>query len=240
MDIILLVVRAGVTLLLYAYLFRYKGGTVGGTTFPPVAWSMFLYFVVMIFSSRDIARVIMEDVRSGAVEMLLVRPVHYLRYRMLWQIGDGLPSFVIASLVGGSILWAAVGLPANMHWVGFVPTFVITLIGTNVATILLYTLIGLCAFWIEDINPIYWIADKFVMVLGGAYFPVALFPPLMTQLTVWSPFGAATLLTRTTTDAWLTDWPLFMALQWGWIVLLGVATALTAHNARRHLSVNGG
>ena len=123
-DIMLVCARAGVTLLLYAYLFRYKGGSLGGTTFAPVAWSMFFYFALLMLHTREIARMIMEDVRSGAIEILFVRPINYVGYRMTWQIGSGLLSSVITLVVVGMILVLWVGVPAQMQWGGFVPTFV--------------------------------------------------------------------------------------------------------------------
>lgn len=239
-DIMLVCARAGVTLLLYAYLFRYKGGSLGGTTFAPVAWSMFFYFALLMLHTREIARMIMEDVRSGAIEILFVRPINYVGYRMTWQIGSGLLSSVITLVVVGMILVLWVGVPAQMQWGGFVPTFILAAAGSVVVTLLLYTIIGLGAFWIEDISPLYWIVDKGVMMLGGAYFPVALFPPLMTACATWSPFGLAMLVPRTTTNAWATQWHFFLSVQAAWIVMLSVIVIMMMRAARRRVSINGG
>jgi len=107
-------------------------------------------------------------------------------------------------------------------------------------SLIIYSIVGLLAFWVEDINPIFWVVDKAVMILGGSYLPVALFPKFMYNLALYSPFGASQFITHTVYDSWKTDWVLLIGLQLFWILVLGVALYLIFASARKKVSVNGG
>lgn len=239
-DSLTTLARCGVLLVLYAYVFQLKGGTIHGTTFVMTAWSMFFYFTFLMFHLTEIARTIMRDVQSGQIEILLSKPISYLGYRMWWQIGAGLYSFVMISLVGGGALALLVGFPPNISLGLFVPTLLLTLALGIVLTLFVYTCIGLLSFWIEDINPLLWIANKTLMILGGSYLPIALFPNLMYRFAVWSPLGALNFVTHTVYPTWTSEWIMKISIQLFWIVVAGLAMWALFLRAHKRVSVNGG
>jgi ABC-2 type transport system permease protein len=96
------------------------------------------------------------------------------------------------------------------------------------------------AFWIEDINPIFWMVDKMVMILGGSYLPVALFPSFMYKIALYSPFGASQFITHTVYESWKTNWFLLISIQIFWIVILSILAYIVFLKARKKVSVNGG
>ena len=213
---------------------------VNGTTFPVAAWSMFLYFSSSSMRLRDIARLIMADIRSGNIEILFSKPVSYLYYRSWWQIGLGIYSFVVITPIGAAILGSIVGFPETMKAPLFIPTlFCVVLLGI-LLTLVLHIIIGLLAFWIEDINPIFWIVDKAVMILGGSYLPVAMFPSLMYKMALYSPFGASLFVTHTVYASWQSQWSLHIGIQIFWVVFLSLVMYGLFVKARRRVSVNGG
>ena len=232
--------RCGLLLALYWYVFRWKGGSINGASFPPAAWSMFFYFVFMILYARNNARMISADVRSGSIELLLAKPISYFWYRCVWQIGYGVYPFLSIGVIGSLVLALSVGIPSTMAAASFIPTSILAFAGSLILTLILYGLIGVLAFWIEDINPFYWMVDKAVMILGGSYLPIALFPPLMYKIAVLSPFGASQLLSHAPTLQWAEEWPRLLAIQACWIISLGLALRFILSAARRKLSVNGG
>jgi len=235
-----MVARCGVLLLLYWYVFRLNNGMVNGTTFLIAAWSMFLYFAFSVLRLRGISKEIMRDIRSGTVEILLCKPISYLSYRMWWQVGTGLYSFLVISLVGVIALAFIVGIPETMSARIFIPTLVIVVLLGVLLSLFLYTAVGLLAFWIEDIDPVFWVVDKTVMILGGSYLPVALFPDLMYKFAVWSPFGASQFVTHTVYETWGVEWMMKVGIQVFWVVAFLVITLLLFAKARKKVSVNGG
>ncbi len=239
-DTFSLFARCGVLLLLYSYVYKYNGGQIRGTTFAVVAWSMFFYFVVSNMRLRSINQMIMQDVKSGNIEVLLNKPISYLPFRYMWQFGLGLFSFVVLLPAGSVLLSLLVGIPETMKTGVFLPSLVIVFILGTILTFLLYSLVGLLSFWIEDVKPVYWILDKAVMILGGSYVPVALFPPLLYKMAVYSPFGASMLIGQTVYVNWVNNWWYQIIWQIIWIAIFMVLVYFLYARAKVRVSVNGG
>ncbi|OGE83870.1 MAG: hypothetical protein A2846_05075 [Candidatus Doudnabacteria bacterium RIFCSPHIGHO2_01_FULL_49_9] len=239
-DAFAMIARCGILLLLYSRVFQLNGGTIGGITFNVAAWSMFFYFSFSVFRLRDISKAIMQDVRSGNVETLFNKPISYLLYRVWWQIGMGLFSFVAITIVGVVVLVLIVGLPTTMTTTIFILTIIPVFLGATMLSLAIYSIIGLLAFWIEEITPIFWIVDKAVMMLGGSFLPFALFPDFMKKLTVYSPFGASQFMTHAVYDSWAEQWVFMLGAQAVWTIALSLLAWTMFMKARQKVSVNGG
>lgn len=232
--------RYVVLLFLYAYIFKYKDGSINGTTFQIVAWSMFIYFSIMLLKVRDISKKIMTDMKSGSIEILLSKPFHYLGYKILWQLSTGFYPFLYISLAGSIILYFYVGIPETMQSLFFVITFLVSLVFSVINAICIYTMVGLAAFWFEDVESMRWIVDKLVMILGGSYLPVALFPKILYLFAISSPFGAAYFVTHTVNESWRSNFAMLLSIQFFWVLVLVGLTIFIFSRAQRKLSVNGG
>ena len=239
-DTLSMIARCGVLLILYWYVFKLNGGKVNSTPYIVVAWSIFFYFAFSAMRLRDVSRSIMNDVQSGNIETLFSKPISYLLYRFWWQIGSGIYSFLVTIILGSIALALIVGIPQTMTIGIFVPTLILTTLGAVVLSLILYSIVGLLAFWIEEVNPVFWIVDKAVMMLGGSYLPVALFPPLMYKISLYSPFGASMFVTYTVYDTWQINWYKMIGIQIFWIILLGLIMYFMFALARKKVSVNGG
>lgn len=239
-NMIVVMSRLGIVLFLYAYVFKLNGGVVNGVTFLVVAWSMFFYFAFSNFNLRRISRLMMVDIQSGNVELFMNKPISFLSYKIWGTIGLGFYNFVFISFLVFIILALIIGVPPSMTIGLFIPTLLMEVILTSVLTIIIYAIVGLFAFWIEDINPIFWIVDKFVMILGGSYLPVALFPAFLYKIAIYSPFGASMFVSHMVYDTWSVDWYKFMGIQIIWIIILGFFLLWLFRKARKKVSVNGG
>lgn len=239
-DTLALIARCGVLLVLYWYVYKLNGGTINGTTYIVVAWSMFLYFSLSTLRLRDIAKLIAQDVQSGNIEVLFNKPISYLGYRIWWQIGSGLYSFLVATIIGVFALTLIIGIPSTMMIGAFLPTLLLVFVGSVILSLVLYSVVGLLAFWIEEINPVFWIVDKTIMILGGSYLPVALFPAFMYNLALYSPFGASQFITHTVYSTWQTQWYLLVGIQAFWIIVITSIAFIMFDRARKKVSVNGG
>lgn len=239
-DTVSLIARCGILLILYWYVFKLNGGMVNNVTYNIVAWSMFFYFAFSTLRLRDISRSIMRDVQSGNIEVFLNRPVSYLSFKAWWQIGSGIYSFLLVTILGSIGLFFIIGIPQTMTIGIFLPTLLLVFLGASILTLLVYALVGVLAFWIEDIDPIYWIVDKTVMILGGSYLPIALFPTFLYKIALYSPFGASQFITHTVNESWKSDWYVLILTQLFWIIVSGITLYLLYSKAKNKLSVNGG
>ncbi|MBI4087129.1 ABC-2 family transporter protein [Candidatus Kaiserbacteria bacterium] len=239
-DTIRVIARCGILLILYSYVFELNNGTINGVSYVTAAWSMFFYFAFSVLVLRHISQAIMEDVRRGTVEILFSKPISYLSYRMAFQVGKGLYSFLVIGVSGALVLALLVGFPVTATSMIFIPTMIVTFVLGVILSLLLYSIIGLLAFWIEDINPIFWTVDKAVMILGGSYLPVALFPTYVYALALYSPFGATQFITHTVYHTWQTEWYFKIGMQVFWVIALGAIVHIVFQRAKQKVSVNGG
>ncbi|AHF94579.1 hypothetical protein OPIT5_21280 [Opitutaceae bacterium TAV5] len=239
-EAFVLVFRCGLLLFVYAYTYQAKGGNIAGQQYEVIAWSMFIYFMFSSMKLRRITPVLIQDIQSGNIEMLINRPIPYIRYRMLYQIATGFVPVICVVPAAIVLMGLSVGLPPIMYSSIFWWTLPVVLMGCITLSLLVYSILGLIAFWIEEPTPLFWIADKSVMILGGSFLPVAFFPPLMKILAIYSPFGACLLLTHMTSDTWTGEALKLIGIQWAWITLLFTVLLWLNQKAHKKLSVNGG
>ena len=239
LDVINMVSRCLVVFLLYGYVFSINGGSINGADYVSSLWSMFIYFCIMTFNIRKIYKNIMDEVRSGNVEMFINRPINYLFLNFCKSIGQGLFSFLVISFFGSILMCLFVGIPVINLGI-FISTFVISFILGIILSLILYSVIGVLAFFITDVRPIYWIVDKFVMILGGSYLPVSMFPKFMKVMAYVSPFGAINFSTSCVLDSWDSEFIYRIGLQVLWILVFGVFLRFLYRKALEKSMVNGG
>jgi viologen exporter family transport system permease protein len=105
----------------------------------------------------------------------------------------------------------------------------------------LFVLVGVAAFWLGDVLPIYWVTQKLLFVLGGLMLPLELYPELLQRIAAFTPFpsmlsGPATIVLRDSTST-APSIALHLAL---WLALIVTFTQLALARASRRLTLNGG
>jgi len=239
LDIFNMVSRCFIVFLLYAYIFKINGGTINGVDYKTTMWSMFIYFCIMTLNIRRIDNIIMTEVKSGNVEMFLNKPINYLTISFYKVIGQGLFSFLFISLMGSLVMVLSIGIP-NVDPLIFIPTFTIVLVLGQILGLLIYGIIGLTSFFIQDIRPIHWIVDKFVMILGGSYLPISMFPDFMKIIAYASPFGAINFASSTVYSSWNNDFLLRIGFQLAWIFVFGILIIYLYKKTKEKAMINGG
>lgn len=239
LDVFNMIARCFIVFLLYAYIFELNGGSINGVDYKTTMWSMFIYFCIMIFNVRRLDNIIMTDVRSGNVEMFMNKPTNYLTISFMNVIGKGIFSFLFISILGTIIMAVAVGVP-YLNLPIFIPTFFIVLILGQILGLLVYGIIGLMAFFIQDIRPIHWIVDKIVMILGGSYLPISMFPNFMKIFAFVSPFGAINFASSTVYESWNNEFIIRIVLQLFWIVVFGILLKYVYKKSKEKAMINGG
>lgn len=239
LDVFHMVSRCFIVFLLYAYIFKLSNGSINGVDYKTTMWSMFIYFCIMILNIRRLDNIIMTEVKSGNVEMFMNKPTDYLSLSFYKVLGKGIFSFLFISILGSMLMALFVGLP-NLDLIIFIPTFIITLFLGQFLGALIYALIGLMAFFIQDIRPIHWVVDKFVMILGGSYLPIAMFPNFMKTIAFASPFGAVNFASSTVYETWKNEFIIRIALQLLWIAIFALLLNLVYNKSKKKAMINGG
>lgn len=239
LDIFNMISRCLIVFLLYAYIFKINNGSINNVDYKTTMYSMFIYFCIMTLNLRSIDKIIMNEVKSGNVEMYMNKPINYLIISIFKVIGQGLYSFLFISISGSIIMILIFGLP-KVNYLLFVPTFIITFLLGQILSLIIYELIGLSAFFIEDNRPIHWVVDKFVMLLGGSYLPISMFPNFMKLIAFISPFGAINFATSTVYSSWDNEFMVRIIIQIIWIIISSFLLIFMYNKAKIKAMINGG
>jgi ABC-2 type transport system permease protein len=232
--------RMGITILLYQGIYKIIGTTsIKNISFQIAASSMILYAVYSVFGTRDISRIINNDYKSGAMEVWLNKPISYLVFKIAETLGKNIPATVTLTVVALGFLWIGGPKDIDHMLIRFLLGALLLFLGIVVGC-LLYSLIGLSVVWLQDGTSAYWIVDKFVMVFGGAYIPVAFFPHDFRLIGESLPTGAVTFLSQIFYPDFFVNTPRFIATQLFWIAALGFSLFKASQAANKNLTVNGG
>ncbi|MBU1879436.1 MAG: ABC-2 family transporter protein, partial [Chloroflexi bacterium] len=132
-------------------------GTLAGYTLPAMCWYLAVTETITLSGSRVFVE-IGEAVRSGDVAYTLVRPLSYPAFMVAHSLGESAPRFVMNLLVAAAVVLVFVRTVATTP-AGFVG-FLVLAAGALVLDALMMVLIGLLAFLIEEVTPVFWIYQK--------------------------------------------------------------------------------
>ena len=162
-----------------------------------------------------------------------------LTINFLRVIGQGLFSFLFISLIGTILMTVSIGVP-NLNLKVFIPSFIIVLFLGQVLGLFLYGVIGLLAFFIQDVRPVHWVVDKLIMVLGGSYLPISMFPKFLKVFAFISPFGAVNFASSTVYESWNNEYLIRIGLQVIWIIVFGLLLLFVFKKSKEKAMINGG
>lgn len=178
-----------------------------------------------------------RQIASGDLSTLLLRPVHPLLHHLVTNLAALPVRLVLAVPLGFGVLWMAGGasIEANTYsWLLVVPA----LIGAWLINFSAQVIIGCLAFWWTRTSALFEVWLGLFVVLSGYVVPIRLMPEAVVAVLDLLPFHASLgfivelLLGELSLDAAL----LGLALQWGWVVVLGLLARLAW---RRGLRVYG-
>lgn len=127
-----------------------------------------------------------EDLRSGHLAYLLPRPISYLGATFAQAAGTLCVHLLVLGVVCFGFTWLFVGAPP-LPPLGILLTLLFGLLA-GLMTLLFLMGIGLAAFWLHEVSPLYWIWEKLLFMFGGLMMPLTLYPQWLQTVASFSPF----------------------------------------------------
>jgi ABC-2 type transport system permease protein len=158
-----------------------------------------------------------RDIQSGQIFSLLSKPWSYPLSQYMEALGHSFANFLI--LGGGAVglAWGLSGsfLPGPWTFLRFVPL----LWSAVMLGMIFQTIMGLFAFWMLDVQPLAWIWQKAIFILGGLLLPLSFYPDWLERLAMFTPFPAMLFLPATALVEGQMSLALeAMVLQVGWFL----------------------
>ena len=211
---------------------------VAGLTLVQTLWYL-TFTEAMELSRPRVAGLIQEEVRDGTLAVTLARPWSYPAFHFWRSFGEGAVRVVPVLAVGFCLAALFVGpLPGYLRALPF--GLLLILLGLAVG--IMWTLaIGLLAFWLEEVSPVFWIIQKAIFILGGLFLPIDFFPPGLAAVARWLPFSFSAYWPAITMVNF--RWSTFLTGLGGaavWLAVLAGTVALLFAAGRRRVHAQGG
>ena len=142
----------------------------------------------ILVSLPDVQDDMEQDLRSGRLAYLLPRPISYLGATAAEAVGTFFANFIVLGVVTFLFTWLQVGsIPFSLTGL-----FMIIFFGfaAGCVALLFQMLIGISAFWFQEVTPFFWIWEKLLFMLGGLMLPLTVYPQWLQFLAQCTPFPA--------------------------------------------------
>lgn len=227
-------------MIIFAHIWNIAAARIGATAIDPAKLLWYIAFNEWILVSiPDIQDQMHQDLRSGRLSYLLPRPISYLGATFVEALGALCVNLVVLGVVTFTFTWIQVGaLP--FHPIGLVISAFFGL-WSGIIAIIFLMLIGLSAFWLQEIDPFFWCWEKMLFMFGGLILPLTLYPQWLQSMAQFTPFPV--ILSARSSLAIDFDWHqvmLFAVSTTAWSVI-GLSVLLFVYRkGLRILNIEGG
>jgi ABC-2 type transport system permease protein len=234
-----MVLFMGVFMALWTTAYGVSGrAELAGFSLVEMVWYLAMTETVTLSTSRIFFE-IGEAVRAGDLAYTLARPTSYPFFQVANSLGNSAPRLVLNLLVASVVV--AVGTRQLAGSVPGLVSFLVLAIAALILDALIAVLIGLAAFWIEEITPLFWIYSKLLFTVGGLFLPLEFFPRALREVVRWLPFQFVTYApARAFVKFDLAFVAQALAGQVAYIALFAGIVSAVWWRARRRLVVHGG
>ncbi|HKB12878.1 MAG TPA: ABC-2 family transporter protein [Vicinamibacterales bacterium] len=192
----------------------------------------------ILLSAPPIHLEVQEAIRRGDVVYELGRPASYVVAQFASCLGLVAAR---APLLGAT---AGVCAFALTRWVPPLAALAVAIpfgLAATAVMAALHLAIGLLAFWLEDVSPVFWVSQKLMFVLGGLMLPLQLYPLFIQRLAAFTPFpvllGGPASLVLGPGGAGVAELARGLAL---WSAVIAIAVRWLFRRATATMTINGG
>ncbi|MFL7791636.1 MAG: ABC transporter permease [Anaerolineae bacterium] len=234
-----MIVFMGIFMALWTTAYGVSGkAELAGYSLAQVVWYLGMTESIALSSSR-IFNEIGAAVRAGDLAYTLSRPLSYPFYQVANSLGNSVPRFLVNFLTAIAVVGIGIGQFAGSPQ--GIAAFLVMAMLALLLDALIAVLIGLAAFWLEEVNPVFLIYQKLLFTVGGMFLPLEMFPGWLRRIATWMPFQ---FITYAPPRAFVDFEPEFVmqALvgQVIYVVVLAALVSLVWRIAQRRMVVHGG
>lgn len=211
--------------------------SIAGLTLRDTLWYLMLAETIVLSRPR-MAQQIAAQVRDGSIAYVLNKPYSFVLYQAAASLGDSAPRLLVNGLAGGAVAWLLVG-PPPAPW--GLPLVLAAMAVGWLIDFCVAALLGLSAFFAEEVTAFEWIYNKVLFLLGGLLIPLDFFPPWLQRVAHGLPFAAAIYgPARLFVSPSLAAFGGLLGAQLAWLAALGLLVGLAYRRGVAYLTINGG
>ncbi len=180
-------VITGLFIFLWQVLFR-SNNSIGGYTFKSIVVYYILVRVFDRFYTFMPARFLSRHIRTGDLSNYLVKPLNYFRYMAAFSFGYRSAVSTVTVLIALCLFLffpSVISYPPNL-------IYSLSFVGFAILSWVLFYeiafLFGITSFWTTEIGNIRIAVDQLILLLGGLWIPLNMFPQEVVKVLDYLPF----------------------------------------------------
>lgn len=162
---------------------------IGGYTLKEMITYLLIGNLFRVVVRNFLSGVVARDIKDGKISMNLIQPMHYLTFTMTKEVGR--VSFatlmsVLSQLI--AILFFSSSIIFNSD-IKVILLIALMLLLAFLTELLIAYLIGLVAFWTDEVDGLYASLESLKKFFAGGYFPLSLLPASFVTVSSLLPFA---------------------------------------------------
>lgn len=187
-----------------------------------VTYYIFMFIIASFTSVGGIGYKVANDIKDGALNNLLVRPINYIGYCFTELLSQKLINLIIAMLMFIPVIVFRFGdmhLRISSEQLYLLPVVVLL---SLILSFFINVLISLFVFWLTEVTSLFLFKDIILDFASGRVFPLDLFPQSLLQVFSVLPFMYCTFFPTVMITKGLSSGGLYRGLfiQLAWILVL--------------------
>ena len=182
-----------------------------------------------------------RDISEGRLSMHLVRPISYIRFVFITEMGRTFLATVVSVLSQIAVIFFFLDKVEVNSDPRYAALILLMLLFAFAIELLLGFLVGAIAFWTDEVDGLQATIDRIKRFFSGGYFPLTLLPALIGSMSAYLPFQysfftpAALYLRKIT----LLDGLHGIVVQVVWIFLLSLLVAMVWKRGLKRYEATG-
>ncbi|MEM9134680.1 MAG: ABC-2 family transporter protein [Actinomycetota bacterium] len=210
------------------------GGEIVGYTAVALVW--YIAATEMAVNSIPIHLIpeIGDDITTRRIEVELLRPTSVMAVRVAHTVGRVLPRLALLTVIGVPLAWALGGAPPRpITLLLLLPSLVLAM----TLNVVLQHAFAALSFWFGEAKSGWFLFQKLVFVGGGMLLPLEVLPQGVAGVARYLPFAAVAYAPGRLSSGHVEPW--WLAVQAGWLVVVGGLTAALFTGGLAHMQRQG-
>lgn len=201
-------------------------------------WYLF-FGELIILSAPKIERLIDTDIKNGTMAYYVNKPVSFFFMRF-WESASTMSLHFLSLGITGCLLCVFL-VPDTPFTFTQIPAIIVMVYLSSLINLLFFTAIGYAGLWINNIRLLAMTIQKLAFILGGAIFPLSIYPDWFVAVARWTPFYSVYYLTiRLSTEFSLSNLLIALGLNLIWCLIIGIFINFAYKLLQKKVDVYGG
>jgi len=177
-----------VLILMWTAIYANNTGTIRGFTLNEMLTYVIIGNLCSVITRNFLPGLVAHDIVDGRLSMFLVRPISYIKYVMISEIGRILLSTFLSILSLVAILSFFSDKIVFNTDPAYLCVIAIMIFFAFIIEMLIGLLIGMIGFWTDDTDGLQATIERVKRFFSGGYFPLSLLPVTLATISIYLPF----------------------------------------------------